>query len=159
MRRQPFDCRCDDHNTRWLPQVIHRGFCFARRSATRVQPCITSHGPAFRQDRQRSWDSLCPSQYSLPAVPGVWGGGSLSHARVRRCSPHAVDHLPCPVCFYGCRLLFECSFPRRPSFKATCRWFMRSRLLGIVPRASRTGRVWRPVQPILPWASTLLSGF
>jgi len=47
-------------------QVIRHGLSFARRSATRLtEPFHDWAGPSLNSARQRSWDSLCPSQYSL----------------------------------------------------------------------------------------------
>jgi len=47
-------------------QVIRHGLSFARRSATRLtEPSHDWAGPSLNSARQRSWDSLRPSQYSL----------------------------------------------------------------------------------------------
>jgi len=63
-------------------RVIRHGLSFAWRSATRsIEPFHDWAGPAFDCSvRQRSWDSLCPSQFSLSAGSPHFCGSS----------PHAV---------------------------------------------------------------------
>jgi hypothetical protein len=62
-------------------QVIRHGLSFARRSATRLtEPYHDWAGPALNSARQRSWDSLGPSQYSLFRGSAHFCGSS----------PHAV---------------------------------------------------------------------
>jgi hypothetical protein len=114
---------------------------FTRRSATRFrQPGTT--GPDLLRFRSGSAPGILhPSQYSLPADPGVC---------FRRSSPHAVCRSFNTAAFYGCRP------PCLNSFRASRARYGQLpndplRLLGFLPQASQTGthQAMRPINPAL----------
>jgi len=107
--------------------------------------------------RQRSWDSYTLRSFPYPRVPAFADsasyGRSLFPPFIPTCRLLIVQHR------YFLRVLAAVSelLPselglKRPTAKRS------DRLLGLVPQASRAGRIWRFTRPILPWVCCLLSG-